>query len=92
MKRIGTYITIGCFGLLFAACTCFAQFYSVTDLGTLGGTNSTVWCCFAYAVNDSGQVTGASLLTNIGPFRAFRTAPNSPIDPATDDLGTLGGA
>jgi probable HAF family extracellular repeat protein len=26
-----------------------------------------------------------------GVFHAFRTAPNAPIDPATDDLGTFGG-
>jgi len=92
MKRFATPLIVGCLGLLFAASTCFAQLYSVTDIGTLGGTNGTVWCCFAYAVNDSGQVTGASLLTNTGPFRAFRTAPNSPINPGTDDLRTLGGA
>jgi probable HAF family extracellular repeat protein len=30
-------------------------------------------------------------LTGHFPTRAFRTAPNSPINPATDDLGTFGG-
>jgi probable HAF family extracellular repeat protein len=47
----------------------------------------------AYDINDSGQVTGVS---DVGGFQgwpahAFRTAPNQPINPLTDDLGTLGG-
>ncbi len=54
--------------------------YSVTDLGTLGGTASV-----AYGINASGQVVGWS------DNHAFRTAPTSPINPVTDDLGTLGG-
>jgi len=59
--------------------------YVVTDLGTLGGTNS----C-ARGINNSGQVVG-NANTSDGNVRAFRTAPNQPINPATDDLGTLGG-
>ena len=49
MKRIHTLLAIGC-GLLFAASTCFAQMYTVTDLGTLGGTATTS----ATAINASG--------------------------------------
>lgn len=60
--------------------------YSVTDIGTLGGTIS-----FGYAVNLRGQVAGASLTSDNNGYRAFRTAPNRPIHPATDALGTLGG-
>jgi len=72
------------FGLLFAASTCCAQMYRVTDLGTLGG-----WGIEAAGVNASGQVVGASLTS--GHWHAFRTAANRPINAATDDLGTLGG-
>jgi probable HAF family extracellular repeat protein len=59
------------------------------DLGTLGGTHSG-----AYAINNLGQVAGSShVLTASGvATHAFRTAPNQPINPATDDLGTLGGS
>lgn len=55
--------------------------YTVLDLGTLGGASS-----WAYGVNDLGQVVGWSLDAN-GIERAFRTAPNSAINPATDNLG-----
>ena len=90
MKRIHTLLAIRC-GLLFAASTCFAQMYTVTDLGTLGGDISV-----AYGINASGQVVGWSLTGGGDPssglsIHAFRTAPNRPINLATDDLGTLGG-
>src|SRR5438105_2062566 len=57
--------------------------YSVHDLGTLGGSTSA-----ASGINDSGRVTGTAD-TAIGflGLHAFRTAANSPINPATDDLG-----
>jgi probable HAF family extracellular repeat protein len=41
-------------------------------------------------INNSGQVVGDSTIAS-GKAHAFRTAPNSPINPLTDDLGTLGG-
>jgi probable HAF family extracellular repeat protein len=59
--------------------------YTVHDLGTLGGTQST-----AAGINKSGQVAGAST-TASGLTHAFRTAPNSAINVLTDDVGTLGG-
>jgi probable HAF family extracellular repeat protein len=46
-----------CLGLLVAAGSCVAQMYTVTDLGTLGGSES-----FASAVNESGDVVGYSWL------------------------------
>jgi probable HAF family extracellular repeat protein len=43
-----------------------ARRYFVTDLGTLGGTQS-----FAYAINDSGQVVGSSRTTGDASSHAF---------------------
>jgi probable HAF family extracellular repeat protein len=51
------------------------------DLGTLGGTSS-----WAYAINASGQVAGASLTTT-GSRHAFLWTPGQGMQ----DLGTLGG-
>jgi len=59
--------------------------YVLTDLGTLGGTNSS-----AVAINNVGQITGSSAAAS-GDTHAYRTAPNSAIQATTDDLGTLGG-
>jgi probable HAF family extracellular repeat protein len=75
-----------CLGLLFAASTCLAQMYTVTDLGTVqSGDNA--WS-IATGINESGQVVGVSDSTEFGSqFHAFRTAPNTPINPATDDFG-----
>jgi probable HAF family extracellular repeat protein len=41
-------------------------------------------------INNNGQVVGWGM-TNDGLVHAFRTEANQPINPATDDLGTLGG-
>src|SRR5579864_209432 len=59
--------------------------YIVFDLGTLGGANTNV-----VGINNAGQVVGLSNLAS-GDTHGFRTAPNSPINAATDDIGTLGG-
>ncbi|MEH2289043.1 hypothetical protein [Nostoc sp.] len=68
--------------------------YSITDLGSLNPT-ATGFDAYSpgYDINNAGQVVGSSILPNTNVFRshAFRTAPNSAINPATDDLGTLGG-
>ncbi|MEH2285763.1 MAG: DUF3466 family protein [Nostoc sp.] len=68
--------------------------YSITDLGSLNPTATGFDASSAaYGINNAGQVVGNSILPSTDVFRsnAFRTAPNSAINPATDDLGTLGG-
>src|SRR5204862_405147 len=61
------------------------------DLGTLGGTNIN-GINVAYGINASGQAVGQAVYSgSLVAVRAFRTAPNQPIKPTTDDLGTLGG-
>jgi probable HAF family extracellular repeat protein len=65
--------------------------YTVHDLGTLGGTQSSGGGgSIGGNINHSGQVAGVSTTAN-GDQHAFRTGPNAAINPATDDLGTLGG-
>ncbi|RUR76118.1 hypothetical protein DSM107007_47050 [Nostoc sp. PCC 7120 = FACHB-418] len=66
------------------------------DIGSLGGIVKDVPSfgarfTSAFAINDLGQVVGASWDINL-QTHAFRTAPNSSINPNTDDLGTLGGS
>lgn len=74
-------------GIALLAASASAQSrYVITDLGTLGGTGSAT----PNAINNLGQVTGRAS-TAAGESHAFRTAPNSVINAATDDLGTLGG-
>jgi len=73
-------------GIVFGTSTCFAQMFTVTDLGTLGGSSST-----AYGLNSFGQVVGESKSQSDASNQGFRTAPNTPINTGTDDLGTLGG-
>jgi hypothetical protein len=53
MKIIVIFSFVVCLGLLFASSTCLAQQYTVTDLGTLGGTYSS-----ASGIHASGQVVG----------------------------------
>lgn len=53
MNKIANFSLAGCLLLLFASSVCLAQTYTLTDLGTLGGTQSQ-----ATAINGSGQVAG----------------------------------
>ena len=63
-----------------------ATFYNVLDLGTITGNPNDY--SRATGINDLGQVIGVS--PNIfGGRQAFRTDPNSAIDPATDNIGGL---
>ena len=68
MKRITNLSLVGSFCLLVAASTCFAQMYTVTDLGT----PDTDWCRLK-GINASGQVVVTSM-TGHYPNRGFRTA------------------
>jgi probable HAF family extracellular repeat protein len=58
------------------------------NLGTLGGTNS-----YGYAINSSGQVTGASDRTGDSKTHAFLWKPSTPngISGTMFNLGSLGG-
>src|SRR5579859_7364298 len=72
-----------CLGLGFLALTCAAhgQFYAVTDLGALGGTNA-----MAYGINDHEQIVGAAQTTT-GTYHAFMFDGGRMVD-----LGTMGGS
>jgi probable HAF family extracellular repeat protein len=66
----------------------YAASYTVTDLGTLGGTES-----FGSGLNAGGQVTGASYTTGGAAFHTFLWTPTTPngASGTKTDLGTLGG-
>lgn len=63
---------------------------AATDDLTPGGVFSRA-ASLAYGINDSAEVVGEFYLPSMIGSHAFRTAPNRAIDPAKDDLGTLGG-
>ena len=54
------------------------------DLGSLGGPAANGFLTNGRGINDSGQTTGSSVITNGG--HGFRTAPNAAINPSTDDI------
>ena len=60
--------------------------YSIIDLHTVGGNGSTVGNSTAYAINDSGQVTGWRHPASGFSFEAFLYKDNT-----MHDLGTFGG-
>jgi len=65
-----------------AAGTGFAQMYTVRDLGAFDGSWSE-----ATGINASGEVVGNTTASQFPATRAYRTAPNQPINQATDDIG-----
>ena len=58
--------------------------YFFMDVGSLGGSYSS-----ACAINEQGQVAGYSSVTGNYGAHGVRTAPNQPINPATDDTRAL---
>lgn len=71
-----------CLLLLVASAFCFAQTYTVTDLGTVSGMNYSV----GRAINNSAQTTGASGENGSNVAHVFVNSAGS-----FEDLGTLGG-
>jgi probable HAF family extracellular repeat protein len=82
MKRIATLLIVSCLGLLFTASTCFAQMYTITDLGDLGAQYSA-----GAGINKLGQVVGAARVSGID----FHVHAFFYSDGTMRDLGTLGG-
>jgi probable HAF family extracellular repeat protein len=87
------YRTFGCIFMLSASAlsaptAAHAASYAVTDLGTLGGTES-----FGNGLNAGGQVAGASYTTGGAAYHTFLWKPASPngASGTKTDLGTLGG-
>jgi probable HAF family extracellular repeat protein len=70
--------------MTFAAILWAQPQYSFTDIGTLGGKEGT-----ALGINTRGEVVGGARTAD-DSWHAFRTSPNRPINPATDDLAPLG--
>jgi probable HAF family extracellular repeat protein len=89
MSKLTKFVLMFCFVLFCPTLSHSAQIqYFVTDLGTLGDAQDTSQI-YAYGLNDEGQVVG-ECREFTGYYHAFRTAPNSAINPETDNLGTLG--
>ncbi len=91
MKKIMTHFLLMCLGLGCAATTSSAQMYTLTDLvqandARCPAPNSGVY--YPTGINGLGEVVGTCKFGHF-PYYAFRTGPDQPINPATDDLGAL---
>ncbi|HEY5909232.1 MAG TPA: immunoglobulin domain-containing protein [Verrucomicrobiae bacterium] len=67
--------------LLTITCAARGQFYAVTEIGVLGGTN-----CLAYGINNHEQIVGTAQ-TGMGAYHAFMFEGGRMMD-----LGTMGGS
>lgn len=81
-RKIGSLSLLILFTIFISSSFAAAQQYTVTDLGTLPGGNSSV----AYGLNDSGQVVGNSTLPG-NPYGHAFLYTNGTLT----DLGDLGG-
>jgi len=86
-RIIDCLIVLSAFALSVTTAAHAAQ-YTVTDLGTLGGTES-----FGNGLNAGGQVAGAAYTTDDANFDAFLWIPTTPngASGSKTDLLTLGG-
>lgn len=75
--RVGAAAAAAAVGLSAAAAPAAVE-YDVLDLGVVGQ---------ALAVSNDGRVAGSYEESPGGPHNAFRSAPYSPVDPATDTIG-----
>ena len=66
--------------LVLALATSAMAYWTITDIGTLGGSNSE-----GEAINNSGQVTGYSSITGIAATHAFLYSAGKGMQ----DIGTL---
>jgi len=87
-RTINCLIVVSAFALSVTAAA-HAASYTVTDLGTLGGTDSLGW-----GINASGQVTGYAAMTDDETVDAFLWNPTTPngANGTMHDLGSLGGS
>ncbi|WP_052672334.1 PEP-CTERM sorting domain-containing protein [Aliterella atlantica] len=89
MSRISIGLTALVLGMtsVFPQSLSAATLYSVLDLGILSAEGGET---FATGINDSGQVVGTTS-GRFGEPQAFRTAPNRPINPLTDEIDLVEG-
>ena len=79
-EAVGLFASLGLLVAMAGGQSVRAAEYTVTDLGTLGGSTSSAW-----AINESGEVVGESGVAGVS--RAFLYTGGS-----MKNLGTLGGA
>lgn len=86
-RTIDCLIVVSAFALSVTTAA-HAASYTITDLGTLGGTES-----FGSGLNTSGQVAGASYTTGGAAYHTFLWKPTTPngASGTKTDLGTLDG-
>src|SRR5262245_42515408 len=84
-RKVWAGLCVGLVTLALQSWCLAAPQYKLLDLQTFGGFS------IANDINEAGQVVGQSAHPD-GRIEGFRTQPNSPINPATDGLGYMGGS